>query len=48
MGREVKAPLLKRKPVSSSFGYLTIDSVVAPHERIDASRQLIKRVQFSL
>ena len=35
-------------PVSSSFGYLITDSVVAPHDKTDVSRQLIKTIQFSL
>ena len=34
--------------VSSSFGYLIFDSVVAPHGKIDVSRQLAKTIQFSL
>ena len=40
--------IIKKVPVSSSFGYLIIDSVVAPHDKIDVSRQLIKTIQFSL
>ena len=36
------------KKVSSSFGYLVIGSVVAPHGKIDVSRQLTKTIQFSL
>ena len=40
--------IIKKVPVSSSFGYLIIDSVVAPHGRIDVSRQSIKTIQFSL
>ena len=39
---------LQNKPVSSSFGFLIIDSVVAPHDKMDVSRQLIKTSQFSL
>ena len=39
--------IIKTVPVSSSFGYLIIDSVVAPHGKIDVSRQLIKTVEFS-
>ena len=39
---------ITKRPVSSSFGYLIIGSVVAPHDKSDASRQLIKTVQFSL
>ena len=34
--------IIKKVPVSSSFGYLIIASVVAPHDKIDVSRQLIK------
>ena len=40
--------IIKKVPVSSSFGYLVIDSVVAPHDKIDVSRQLVKTVEFSL
>ena len=39
--------IIKKVPVSSSFGYSIIDSVVAPHGKIDVSRQLTKTVQFS-
>ena len=34
--------IIKQVPVSSPFGYLVIDSVVAPHGKIDVSRQLNK------
>ena len=34
--------IIKKVSVSSSFGYLIMDSVVAPHDKIDVSRQLIK------
>ena len=37
--------IIKTVPVSSLFGYL--DSVVAPHDRIDVSRQLFKTMEFS-
>ena len=33
--------IIKKVPVSSSFGYLIMDSVVAPHDKTDVSRQLI-------
>ena len=39
--------IIKQTPVSSSFGYLMIDSVVAPHDKIDVSRHLVKK-QFNL
>jgi len=40
--------IIKKVPVSSGFGYLIIDSVISPHDKIDVSRQLIKTVEFSL
>ena len=40
--------IIKKVPVSSSFGYLVIGSVVAPHDKIDVSRQLVETVEFSL
>ena len=40
--------IIKNTPVSPSFGYLIIASIVAPRDKMDVSRQLIKTVQFSL
>ena len=40
--------IIKQKQVSSSFGYLIIGSVVAPHDKMNVSRQLIKTIQCSL
>ena len=40
--------IIKKIPVSSSFGYLILDSVVAPHDKTDVSRQSIKTLQFTL
>ena len=34
--------IIQKVPVSSSIGFLIIDSAVAPHDKIDVSRQLIK------
>ena len=39
--------IIKKATVSSGFGYLILDSVVAPHGKIDVSRQFIKTVHFS-
>ena len=39
--------IIKGIPVSSSFCYLVSDSVVAPHDKIDVSRQSIKTLQFT-
>ena len=39
---------IKQVPVSSSFGYLIMDSVVAPHDKIDVSNQLFKTLHFTL
>ena len=44
---EVKTQYVKQVPVSSSFGYLILDSAVAPHDKIDVSRQLFKTMEFS-
>ena len=38
--------IIKNIPVSSNFGYMILDSVVAPHDKIDCSKQLLK--QFNL
>ena len=40
--------IVKKVPVSSSFGYMILDSVVAPHDKIDVSRQSIKTLHFTL
>ena len=42
-----ESTIIKQVPVSSGFGYLISDSVVAPHDKIDVSRQLIKTMEFS-
>jgi len=48
MGVRGENTIIKKIPVSSSFGYLILDSVVAPHDKIDVSKQLIKTLSFSL
>ena len=40
--------VIRKIPVSSGFGYLIIDSVVAPHDEIDVSRQSLKTMRFTL
>ena len=40
--------IIKKVTVSSSFGYLIMDSVVAPHDQTDVSRQLIKHLHFTI
>ena len=47
MGVRGENTIIKKVPVSSSFGYLIIDSVVTQHDKIDVSRQLIKTMEFS-
>ena len=39
--------IIKKVPVSSSFGYLIMDSAVAPHDKTDVSRQLITTLNFA-
>ena len=48
IGVRGESTIIKKIPASSSFGYIIIDSVVAQHDKIDVSRQLIKTIQFSL
>ena len=40
--------IIKKIPVSSGFGYLIIDSVVAPHDKMDVSRQSIKTIHITV
>ena len=40
--------IVKTVFVSSSFGYLIMDSVVAPHDKIDVSKQLFKTMHSTL
>ena len=48
IGVRGESTTIKKVTVSSSFGYLIMDSVVAPHDKIDVSRQLIKTLNFVL
>ena len=48
VGARGENSIIKKVPVSSSFGYLILDSVVAPHDKIDVSRQSLKTMHFSL
>ena len=40
--------IIKKVPVSSSFGYLILDSVVSPHDKMDVSRQTIGTIHITL
>ena len=40
--------IIKKVPVSSSYGFLIVDSVISQHDKIDVSKQLIKTLHFSL
>ena len=48
IGVRGESTIIQKVPVSSSFGYLIMDSVVAPHDKIDVSRQLVKTLNSSL
>jgi hypothetical protein len=48
VGVRGETSIVKKIPVSSSFGYLILDSVVAPHDKIDVSRQSLKTMHFTL
>ena len=40
--------IIKKTPVSSSLGYLILDSVVSPHDKMDVSRQNVKTIHITL
>ena len=40
--------IIRKIPVSIGFGYLIIDSVVSPHDKMGVSRQNIKTIQITL
>ena len=40
--------IIKKVLLSSCFGYLILDSVVAPHDKLDVSRQSLKTMHSSL
>ena len=48
IGVKGESSIIKKVPVSSSFGYQILDSVVAPHDKIDVSRQSLKTMHFTL
>ena len=48
IGVRGESTIIKKVHVSSSFGYLIMDSIVAPHDKSDVSRQLIKTLNFIL
>ena len=47
VGVRGESTIIKKVSVSSSFGYLILDSVVAPHDKIDVSRLNLKTIHFS-
>ena len=48
IGARGENSIIKKIPVSSSLGYLIIDSVVSPHDKIYGSKQSIKTMHFTL
>jgi len=48
LGVRGESTIIKKVPVTSSYGYLIVDSVVANHDKIDVSRQMFKQLEFSL
>ena len=47
VGVKGQSGIIKKIPVSSSFGYLILDSVAAPRDKVDVSGQLTKTLQVS-
>ena len=48
LGPRGECNLVKKVPVSSSYGYAMVDNAVAPHDFIDVSRQLLNTLEFRL
>jgi hypothetical protein len=48
LGVRGESTIIKKVPVTSSYGYLIVDSVVANHDKLDVSRQMFKQMEFSL
>lgn len=48
IGVRGESTIIKKVPVSSSFGYLIIDTVVSPHDKMDVSRQTVKKIHITL
>ena len=48
IGARGESDIIKKIPVSSSYGFLIIDSVVSNHDKIDVSRQTLKTLEFRL
>ena len=49
IGVRGESTIIKTKiRVSSSFGYIITDSVVAPHDKVDVSRQIFTTMHFTL
>jgi len=48
IGVRGESTIIKKVPVSSSFGYLIIDTVVSPHDKMDVSRQNVKTIHITL
>ena len=48
IGVRGESTIIKKVPVSASFGYLIIDSVVSPHDKMDVSRQTVKTTHITL
>ena len=46
IGVRGESTIIKKVPVSSSFGHLIIDSVVPPHDKMDVSRQTAKKPYY--
>ena len=48
LGVKGENTIIKKVPVSSSFGYLILDSVVSPHDKMGVSRQTVKTIHITL
>ena len=47
IGVRGESTIIKKVPVSSSFGYMIIDPIVSQHDKTGVSRQLVKTMELS-
>ena len=48
LGPRGECNIVKKVPVSSDYGYSILDNVVASHDYIDVSKQLLSVIEFKL
>ena len=48
LGPRGESNIIKKVPVSTDYGFMIFDNVVAPHDYMIVSKQLLKTLEFRL